>query len=72
RHVVESLTTPMNTSNERARRELDWEPAFPTIHEGFARMVERWREEGLLPRERAPLHFTDARPARPTAGRHPD
>ncbi|MFW6078129.1 MAG: NAD-dependent epimerase/dehydratase family protein [Gemmatimonadota bacterium] len=71
RHVVESLTTPMNTSNERARRELRWEPDFPSIREGFARMVERWRREGLVPRERAPSRSSEPRPPRPTAGRHP-
>lgn len=51
RRVVESLTTPMDTTNTRARRDLGWSPRFPTCREGFARMVERWRREGFVPGE---------------------
>lgn len=52
RRVVESLTTPMDTTNARARRELGWAPRFSTCREGFVRMVERWRNEGFVPEER--------------------
>lgn len=44
RHVLESLTTSMNTSNARARRELGWVPRFPTYRDGMAATV--WAREG--------------------------
>lgn len=42
RHVLESLTTSMNTSNARARRELGWAPRFPTYRDGIAATVRAW------------------------------
>lgn len=48
RHVVESLTTSMNTSNAKLRRELGWTPSFPTYREGIAQLVAVWRHENLL------------------------
>jgi len=47
-HVLESLTTSMNTSNARIRRELGWAPSFPTCREGLDDVVETWVEEGFL------------------------
>jgi len=49
KHVVESLTTPMNTTNARIRRELGWAPRYPTLREGLAATVEAWRREGFPP-----------------------
>jgi nucleoside-diphosphate-sugar epimerase len=42
------LTSPMPTTNERARRELDWEPEHPTYREGLRQVVETWRTDGTL------------------------
>ena len=42
------LTSPMPTTNERARRELDWEPEYPTYREGLRHAVETWRADGTL------------------------
>lgn len=44
-HVVESLTTSMNTSNALIRRELGWAPSFPTYREGLAATIQAWRAE---------------------------
>lgn len=49
RDTFESLTTPMNTSNAKLRRELGWTPSFPTYREGIEHTVAVWRREGLLP-----------------------
>ena len=42
------LASPMPTSSERARRELDWEPEYPTYREGLREVVETWRADGTL------------------------
>lgn len=47
KHVVESLTTPMNTTNARIRRDLGWKPRYPTIREGLEATAEAWRREGF-------------------------
>lgn len=44
------LTSPMPTTNERLRREVGWEPDYPTYREGLEQVVETWREEGTLRR----------------------
>jgi nucleoside-diphosphate-sugar epimerase len=46
--AAELLTSPMPTTNERARRELDWEPEYPTYREGLRQVVETWRADGTL------------------------
>lgn len=43
-HVVEALTTSMNTTNARARAELGWVPRYPTLQEGVAATFEAWGE----------------------------
>jgi nucleoside-diphosphate-sugar epimerase len=46
--TARTLTSPMPTSNERFRREVGWEPTYPTYREGLAQVLETWREEGTL------------------------
>jgi nucleoside-diphosphate-sugar epimerase len=46
--TAEGFTSPTPTTNEKARRELDWEPTYPTHREGLRRVVETWREDGTL------------------------
>jgi 2-alkyl-3-oxoalkanoate reductase len=41
-HVVEALTTSMNTTNARARGELGWAPRYPTLQDGVAATLEAW------------------------------
>jgi hypothetical protein len=38
----------MPTTNEKARRDLDWEPTYPTYREDLRQVVETWREDGTL------------------------
>jgi nucleoside-diphosphate-sugar epimerase len=45
---ADGFTSPMPTTNRKARRDLDWEPAYPTYREGVAQVVETWRAEGTL------------------------
>ncbi len=40
-YVAISLTSRFPVSNARARRELDWRPAYPTFREGLATLVPR-------------------------------
>ncbi len=47
-HLVALLTEPMPTSNDRFRRAFDWEPAYPSVRDGLSRVVERWREAGVV------------------------
>jgi nucleoside-diphosphate-sugar epimerase len=46
--AAELLTSPMPTTNRKARRELDWEPEYPTYREGLRQVVETWRDDGTL------------------------
>lgn len=46
--TVELLTSPTPTTNEKAKRDLDWEPAYPTYRDGLDRVVETWRADGTL------------------------
>jgi nucleoside-diphosphate-sugar epimerase len=45
---AQGLTSPMPTTNETAKRELDWEPAYPTYREGLQQVVEAWEADGTL------------------------
>ena len=42
------VASPTQTINERAKREFDWEPAYPTYREGMAQVVESRRADGTL------------------------
>lgn len=48
RPAIESLTTSMNTTNAKLRRELGWAPRFPDHRSGLEHMVGVWREEDFL------------------------
>ena len=45
---AEGLTSPMPTTNEKARRELGWEPEYSTYRQGLKQVVETWRDDGTL------------------------
>ena len=45
-HMVVMMCDIRGASNERAKRELDWEPAWPTWREGFPALT-RMREEAV-------------------------
>lgn len=45
---AEGFTSPMPTTNEKAKRELDWEPEYPTYREGLKQVVETWQADGTL------------------------
>lgn len=46
--AADLFTSPMPTTNEKARRELGWEPAHPTYREGLRQIVETWERDGTL------------------------
>jgi nucleoside-diphosphate-sugar epimerase len=45
---ADGLTSPMPTTNEKARRELGWEPEYPTYRDGLKQVVETWDADGTL------------------------
>lgn len=45
---VELFTRPMETSAEKLRSEVGWEPTYATYREGLDHVVEMWRSEGRL------------------------
>ncbi|WP_440009583.1 NAD-dependent epimerase/dehydratase family protein [Halomicrococcus sp. SG-WS-1] len=45
---AEGFTSPMPTTNEKAKRELDWEPEYPTYRDGLEQVVETWKADGTL------------------------
>jgi nucleoside-diphosphate-sugar epimerase len=45
---AEGFTSPMPTTNEKARRELDWEPVYPTYRDGLKEITETWQADGTL------------------------
>lgn len=45
---IEALTTSMNTTNQRARRELGWAQRYPTFRDGLPATIEAWRGSGRL------------------------
>ncbi|WP_227377959.1 NAD-dependent epimerase/dehydratase family protein [Haladaptatus halobius] len=47
--TVELLTNAWPTSNDKFRREIGWEPTYPTCREGLTQVVNEWESEGFLP-----------------------
>ena len=45
---AEGFTSPMPTTNEKARSELGWEPEYPTYRDGLEQVLEAWRADGTL------------------------
>ncbi|WP_436933529.1 NAD-dependent epimerase/dehydratase family protein [Halovenus marina] len=58
------LTSPMPTTNEKAKRELDWDPAYPTYREGLKQVVETWESDGTLAEFRGETVADSAAPGR--------
>jgi len=46
--AVRFMTSPMPTSSEKFRTDVDWEPEYPTYREGLEQVVETWRANGTL------------------------
>lgn len=46
--AAETMTHPMPTTNEKAKRELDWEPTYPTSREGLDQVIDQWERDGTL------------------------
>lgn len=42
------LTSPMPTTNEKAKDELGWKPEHPDYRSGLQHVVETWRADGTL------------------------
>ncbi|KTG10171.1 epimerase [Haloprofundus marisrubri] len=51
--AVSQFTTSMRTSNEPFRAATDWQPTYPTHHEGLRQVVDQWRRDGTLDALRA-------------------
>ena len=45
--AVDFMTRSTCTTNERLRRELSWEPRFPSYREGLDEVVPHWRAENF-------------------------
>lgn len=45
---AEGLTSPIPTTNEKAKDELGWHPTYPSYPEGLEQVVETWRADGTL------------------------
>jgi 2-alkyl-3-oxoalkanoate reductase len=46
--AVDFMTSSTRTSNERFRREFNWNPRFPSYREGLEEVIARWRAENFL------------------------
>jgi nucleoside-diphosphate-sugar epimerase len=45
---AEGFASPMPTTNEKATRDLDWTPEYPSYREGLRQVVDTWRADGTL------------------------
>ena len=48
REQANLLTKPFPTDADRFRREVGWEPTYPTYREGLARIVDAWENNGTI------------------------
>ena len=48
RETVDTLTSPMETTNERFRDDVGWEPVYPTYETGLQGVVETWRSDDTV------------------------
>lgn len=46
--TVRMFTNPAPTTNEKAKRELDWTPTSPTYRDGLQQVIETWETDGTL------------------------
>ena len=72
REQANMLTKPFPTDADRFRRDVEWEPTYPTYREGLAQVVETWEDDGTIRKtasgyewvgRRAPRQRSDATPA---------
>lgn len=45
---AEGFTSPMPTTNEKAKQKLGWAPEYPTYRDGLTQIVETWQTDGTL------------------------
>jgi nucleoside-diphosphate-sugar epimerase len=45
---AQAMTSPMATTNEKAKRELGWEPTYSTYRAGLDEILDRWETDGTL------------------------
>ena len=45
-----ALTSSTRTSNARIKRDLGWQPTFPTYREGVEQVAAAWKDEGFPPK----------------------
>ena len=64
---AEGLTSPMPTKNETAKRQLDWEPEYPTYRDGLRQVVETWQSDGTLAQLRGEVADETVAPRQETA-----
>ncbi|QLG28994.1 NAD(P)-dependent oxidoreductase [Halorarum halophilum] len=50
REQVNVLTKPFPTTATLFRRDVGWEPSYPTYREGLAQVVGRWADDGTIRR----------------------
>jgi nucleoside-diphosphate-sugar epimerase len=46
--AADLLTSDWPTTNEKAKRDLDWKPTYPTYEEGLRQIVETWEGDETL------------------------
>lgn len=46
--IVDFFTSPFPTTNEKFKREVGWEPTYPTYREGLEQVIKTWENEGTL------------------------
>lgn len=66
--MVEMLTSPMPTTNEKLREEVGWEPEYPTIRAGLRQVVDTWRADGTLADLRRGASVEELSTSEPMAG----
>ncbi|WP_152042588.1 NAD-dependent epimerase/dehydratase family protein [Salinigranum salinum] len=67
--TAKGLTRPTPTTNERARRDLGWEPEYPTYRGGLRQVVETWDADGTLAELRGESRGATASRARGASAR---
>ena len=68
REQANVLTRAFPTDADRFRRDVGWEPTFPTYREGLEQVVEAWEEAGTVRRTSSGFEWVgEERGARPDA-----
>lgn len=45
---AKGFTSPMPTTNQKAKQELSWEPEYPTYRDGLKQVVDIWQADGTV------------------------